>query len=674
MKNKRTLLLYIFVSLCTLSAVGAGDNHLLPLPQRYSLSHTYFRLDNDNVALSTSVLQQEWEAFISEIGGRVTPKAGRSIEVKLLPSLPDVPLNPDEAYRLKVTKRQITVEAITERGVYWAMQTLRQLAEKKNAKTRIQGCEIVDWPAFRVRGFMHDVGRSYISLEELKREIAVLSRFKVNVFHWHLTENQSWRLESKIFPMLNDSVNTTRMSGKYYTLEEAKELVSYCKAHHILLIPEIDMPGHSAAFIRTFRHDMQSPEGMKILKLLIDEVCETFDVPYLHIGTDEVPFTNPRFVPEMVSYIRSKGKKVISWNPGWHYKAGEVDMTQLWSYRGKAQKGIPAIDSRFHYLNHFDTFGDIIALYNSRIYNETQGSDDLAGTILAVWNDRYIPSEQELIINNNFYPNMLAMAERAWKGGGTEYFDKNGTILPVDEQSELFQGFADFERRLLWHKEHTFVGYPFAYVRQTQVKWNITDAFPNGGDLTKVFPPEQSLQDSYTYEGKTYNVHPAIGAGIYLRHVWGTLIPAFYKDPQENHTAYAYTYVYSPKEQTVGLWAEFQNYGRSEADLPPLVGKWDYKGSRIFINDEEILPPVWTATHRTKSNEIPLGNENCVVRPPLKVTLHKGWNKVFLKLPVGKFSTPEVRLVKWMFTTVFVTPDGQKAVDGLIYSPNKELK
>ena len=72
--------------------------------------------------------------------------------------------------------------------------------------------------------------------------------------------------------MLNDSTNMTRMAGKYYTLEEARELTEFCKAHQVLLIPEIDMPGHSAAFIRTFRHDMQSPEGMKILKLLLDEI------------------------------------------------------------------------------------------------------------------------------------------------------------------------------------------------------------------------------------------------------------------------------------------------------------------------------------------------------------------------------------------------------------------
>lgn len=668
MRNKQIFLISFIIYLCTISSVRAGEYHLLPEPQKFTPLGSSFVLGRTK--LSTPVLRQEWEAFVVDRGGVIDDKARASIEVKLVPSLEEVPLNADEAYRLVVNNGKVTVEAVTEHGVYWAMQTLAQLQDVQKKKATFNGCSIVDLLCFPNTRFMQDVGRTYMSIEELKREIAVLSRFKINVFHWHLTENQSWRLQSKIFPMLNDSVNTTRMPGKYYTLEEAKDLVAFCKAHNILLIPEFDMPGHSEAFVRTFRHDMQSPEGMKILKLLVDEVCETFDVPYLHIGTDEVRFTNPKFVPEMVEYVRAKGKKVISWNPGWHYKPGEIDMTHLWSYRGKAQKGIPAIDSKFHYLNHFDTFGDIIALYNSRIYNVEQGSDDIAGTILAIWNDRYVANERNIILENNFYPNMLAIAERAWKGGGTEYFDKNGTILPSEDSPE-FKEFADFENRMLWHKEHTFKGYPFAYVKQTNVKWNITDAFPNGGDLNKVFPPEQELKDSYLYEGKEYGVHPAIGAGIYLRHVWGKMVPTFYKDPQENHTAYAYTWVYSPKDQKVGLWAEFQNYGRSEMDLAPLQGKWDYKGSRIWINNEEIQPPVWTATHRTKSNEIALGNENCVARPPIAVHLNKGWNKVFLKLPVGKFNMPEVRLVKWMFTTVFVTPDGENAVDGLIYSPDK---
>lgn len=672
MKTKLVLILCLAVNLLTASAARIGEHHLLPVPQKYTPTDDVFHVGK--IRLSTAVLRQEWETLVTEMGGSVSDRAANSIEARIVHELPEVPLNRDEAYRLDVANRHIRVEAITETGIYRAMQTLRQLAETGRGKTRIRGARITDWPAFRIRGFMQDVGRSYISVDELKREIDMLAKFKINVFHWHLTENQSWRLESKLFPMLNDSVNTTRMPGKYYTLEEARDLVAFCKARRVTLIPEIDMPGHSAAFRRTFRHDMQSPEGMKIMKLLIDEVCETLDVPYLHVGTDEVKFTNPRFVPEMVAYVRSKGKKAISWNPGWNYKPGEIDMTHLWSYRGKAQAGIPAIDSKFHYLNHFDTFGDIVALYNSRIYNAEQGNDDLAGVILAVWNDRLVTPERDMILQNNFYPNMLAVAERAWCGGGTEYFDGRGTVLPTDEQSVTFRAFADFERRLLWHKEHTLSGCPVAYVRQTNVRWRITDAFPNGGDLEKPFPPEDSLRESYCHEGKTYRTRPAVGAGIYLRHVWGDMVPAFYKKPEENHTAYAYTYVYSPKEQTAGLWVEFQNYSRSEADLPPPEGKWDYKGSRIWINDEEILPPAWTATHRVRDNEIALGNENCVVRKPAATHLRKGWNKILLKLPVGKFTTPEIRLVKWMFTVVLVTPDGRQALDGIVYSPDRQLK
>ena len=664
-------ILFILIALCLWIPGGyaSGIPSLIPLPQTVEWGKGSFSAGEISlsVAGNTGKMVSDW---LQTHKVKVNPSAAKRFNVRMVDSISEAKINPDEAYRLQVSESEITIEATTEKGVYWALQTLEQLATKKRNGYQIATCRITDWPAFRIRGFMQDVGRTYISLNELKREIAALSRYKINVFHWHLTENQSWRMESKLFPMLNDSVNTTRMPGQYYTLQEARELVNFCKQHQVLLIPEFDMPGHSAAFFRTFGYDMQSPEGIKTLKLLINEICETFDVPYLHIGTDEVEFTNPDFVPEMVAHVRSNGKKVISWNPGWHYKPGEIDMTHLWSYRGKAQPGIPAIDSRFHYLNHFDTFADIVGLYNSRIYNEPQGSDDLAGVILAIWNDRFIQPEEDIIRQNHLYPNMLAIAERAWRGGGYEYFDKNGTVLPTDG-SEEFRAFADFEARMLEHKKKYFEGYPFAYVRQTNVKWRITDAFPNGGDLKMAFPPEEELQESYSYEGKTYGTREAIGAGIYLRHVWGTLVPGFYKNPEENHTAYAYTWVYSPKKQEVGAWIEFQNYSRSEADLSPLPGTWNYKGSRVWVNNHEIQPPVWTATHREKSNEILLGNENCVVRAPQSVHLTQGWNRVLLKLPIGKFTIPEVRLTKWAFTFVFVTPDGKDAVDGLIYSPDK---
>lgn len=594
------------------------------------------------------------------------------ITIRQVYAIPEAEVNPDEAYRLQITPDSILMEATTEKGIYWARQTLNQLVASSDGNS-LPALEITDWPAFRVRGFMHDVGRSFISVEELKKQITLLSQFKVNLFHWHLTENQGWRLESKRYPQLNDSSSFTRLAGEYYTIADAHEIAAHCRAHNMMLIPEIDMPGHSAAFVRGTGYEMQSPEGMKILKDLMEEICtEVFpDAPWIHIGTDEVQFTNPSFVPEMVSHIRGLGKKVISWNPGWKYQSGEIDATQLWSYRGKAQPGIPAIDSRFHYINHFDAFGDIVALYNSRIYDTDKGSDDIAGAILAIWNDRLLEDEEQIMLQNYFYPNMLALAERAWCGGGSEYFNKKGVILPVDEKDESFKSYADFERRMLWHREHTFAGLPFPYVKQTDIRWHICDPFPNEGDLSAVFPPEEALSESYSFNGETYEVHSAVGGGIYLRHVWGDIVPSFYDEPQENHTAYAWTFVWSPIEQTVGLWATTQDYSRSESDLPPPQGEWDFRQSRIILNDEAIAPPRWENNHTEKSNEITLKNENFTARPPLPVTLQKGWNKVLIKLPIAKFSTPEVRLQKWMFTFVFVTPDGSERVEGLVYSPEK---
>lgn len=627
---KRILTTLLIITFCCLA--HATIPPLLPMPQKYTFTGKYVKA---NLPVN--------EKIVNKVDGAIFQ---------------------DEAYHILITSKGVNIEATTQRGLYWARQTMAQLTTDKKGKQLLPLCEITDWPAFRIRGYMHDIGRSYIPMDELKTEIAMLSRFKINTFHWHLTENQAWRLESKLYPQLNAPANMERSKGKFYTQAEARELVKFCRQHHVLLIPEIDMPGHSAAFERTFGFGMQTPEGTRIMKNIIAEACNAIDVPYLHIGTDEVQFTNPQFVPEMVAFVRSKGKKVISWNPGWQYKKGEIDMTQLWSYRGKAQPGIPAIDCRFHYANHFDNYADLVALFNSRIYNQPMGSDDLAGCIIAFWNDRYIDNTRQLLDENNFYPYMLTLAERAWRGGGRGYFDGKTTLLWDDEPEQKAE-FAEFENRMLWHKQHTLKGLPFAYERQSDVEWRITDAFPNNGNLQMSFPPEEHLAavgtpetdaKSYEYNGKTYNSRTITGNGIYLRHVWGTLVPEFYKDPKENSTAYATRWIYSKKPCTAHLYLETYNYSRSESDLPPRAGTWDYKGSRAWINGNEIMPPVWTNTHTERTNELPLRNENCVSRPPVDIRLNKGWNKLVLKLPVGKFQAKETRLVKWMFSATVVMP------------------
>lgn len=579
---------------------------------------------------------------------------------------------PDETYRLSVSRESIVIQAISETGVIRAVQTLTQMAEGEDG--RLPLCSITDWPAFKLRGWMHDVGRSYISFEELKHQIRLMGRFKVNTFHWHLTENQAWRFEVKQYPQLTKASTMTRFVGKYYTQEECRELVSLAADYGIQVIPEIDMPGHSKAFERAMGHSMQTEQGVTELKNILDEVCEVFaESPYIHIGADEQQITYPNFLKTITDYIHAKGKRVVVWNPisGVTISSSTgADMTQMWSTAGKKVSGLPNIDCRYNYINHFDVFADLVGIYKSNVYYAQQGSAEVAGEITAVWNDRYVETEESIMRQNNVYASVLASVDRAWKGGGKQYIEVGGTTLP--SSGEEYDEFADWERRFLFHKAHSLVNEPISYVRQTNVRWQVSEGFPNESSQTKAFPPEtEGPQDSYSYNGKTYVTGRATGAGVYLRHTWGTTVPAYFSNPQLNTTAYAWTYVYSPVAQEAGALIEFQNYGRSEKDTAPANGKWDRKGSRIWFNDEEIKGPSWTNAGKSIDNEVPLKNENFTERQPVRIQLKQGWNKVFMKLPY--VSASGVRLNKWMFTFVITDTEGRNALEGLVYSPKQLL-
>lgn len=682
--NTKKILIWFSCWICFFSISLMAKETILPLPQQSSLVEK--KIPFEGFIFSSDFTDIKPQIALPKIGFSKKSKRGfLPLEIKKVETIEGAwELTKNEAYRLTITHKKVTIEALTSQGAFWGLQTLRQLVEPLISMKRQNPSfilshtgQITDYPAFPIRGWMQDVGRSYIPMEELKREIEIMSRYKMNVFHWHLTENLGWRLESKKYPELNDKKTFERMHGQYYTIEEAKELAQFCKDRHMILLPEIDMPGHSAAFKKAFKTDMQSEKGMEILQGLLDEALTgAFNdhqaVPYLHIGTDEVHISNPRFVPEMVAFVRKHGKKVVSWHPGANYKSGEIDMIQMWSSRGRPLQGTPSVDCRFHYINHFDSFADLGVLFFGQVYAQPVATDTIAGAILAVWHDRYVKNMNDLLTSNGVYPHLLTLAETTWQGKRKQSALKRGAILP--NEGPEWNEFADFERRLMVQRrklKQDFPGLPFIYVPQSGIHWRITEAFPNQGDFAKVFPPEQEQKESYDYEGKTYNTFLATGAGIYLRHTWGNWICGHYKNAKTNHTAYAYTYIYSPKKQQVGLWVNTQNYSRSEPDLPPPQGKWDYWGSQFWLNDKEIAPPKWLNTHKGKSQEVSLQNENFEVRAPLPAVLEKGWNKVLIKLPMGNFSRGEIRLIKWMFTFVVVTPKGEP-IQGLIYSPDKK--
>lgn len=144
---------------------------------------------------------------------------------------------------------------------------------------------------------MVDVGRNFQSVSQLKQQIGILARYKLNVFHFHCTENVAWRVEIPGFPQLISSESMTRNKGQYYSIEEMKELIRFCRERHITLVPELDMPGHSQAFTRAFGFDMQSEKGLKIIKSILRSFAETYNLEYMHIGADEVRITNKKLYP-----------------------------------------------------------------------------------------------------------------------------------------------------------------------------------------------------------------------------------------------------------------------------------------------------------------------------------------------------------------------------------------
>ena len=691
MKRNYVLGLITFM-LCLPSALQAGVEYLLPKAQVVketgSSSFAFNRAVNIsyNGAAQCALLEELFTA-----NGCTLTEGGATVTVTLVDEIPgayDYELYgyENEAYTLKVTGDHIAITAVTNTGVIRAAQTLTQLAEGYEEKnSAISPVEITDWPAFKLRGYMHDVGRSFIPADELVKQIELFSRFKVNTFHWHLTENQAWRFEVKAYPKLTSTASMTRHEGQYYTQEDCKKVMAAAKKHGVIVIPEIDMPGHSAAFERAMGFNMQSEDGKKVLKAALDEVVEVFaDAPYIHIGGDEVS-TTAAYLNEMIAYVESKGKKAGIWNPinGISQDNLNASLAQMWGTRGYVASGKANIDCRYNYTNHFDVFADLVGIYKSNIYYESKGNATVAGAISACWNDRKVESVADIMAQNNIYANVIATAERAWMGGGKRYIDNctnggtnggGGVMLP--NSGDEYEEFADWERRFLFHKANALKDEPIPYVKQSNVRWRITDAFPNGGDVAKVFPPEELMNaegiqpDTYTYNGTTYNTGMATGAGIYLSHTWGkSIINAYYEAPAYNQTAYAWTYVYSPEAQTVGAQIEFQNYSRSEQDPVPAAGNWDLYGSNIWLNGSPIAAPSYQNTGVSiSSKEVTLKNENFAARRPIAVQLKKGWNKVFLKLP---YVNAGYRLDKWMFTFVLTDLDGVAAVDGLIYSPNQ---
>lgn len=402
---KSFIAFFLFLTPCYLFAQPAVN--IIPAPVSLSVHEGQFFLDQ-NTALKFDTNNKDlfhaatfFNAYIKNISGETLPvntstKKSISLQIKKIDNIGD------EGYILKVTPEAIQITANTKTGIVYGMQTLFQTLPhiRTNATLKIPCMEILDYPQFKWRGMHLDVCRHFFSPDMVKEYIDLMAMYKFNTFHWHLTDDQGWRIEIKKYPKLT-SVGAWRADrsgipwnesqptqpgeatnyGGYYTQDQIREIVAYAAERNITIVPEIEMPGHSAAAIAAYPwlSCSQQPQltitgGVYppsfqtsfcpsndsvylFLENVLTEVMQLFPSKYIHVGGDEVdktPWKNdPRcqafmkkmgytneeqlqsyLIQRMEKFLMNHGRKLIGWDE--ILEGGLAPEATVMSWRGES--------------------------------------------------------------------------------------------------------------------------------------------------------------------------------------------------------------------------------------------------------------------------------------------------------------------------------------------------
>lgn len=567
---------------------------------------------------------------------------------------------PKEGYKLNVSKDNIIITSSSESGHYYGLKTLRQLIRFDGFKSYVHECAITDSPKYSIRGYMIDVGRNFQSIKSIKKQLDIMSQYKLNVFHWHLTDSPSWRVESKIFPQLNLPQNhrATRDPGMYYSFDEIREVIRYANDRHITVIPELDMPGHSSYFKTTFGFKMESEKGMIVLEALLKEFFDQIPLemaPMIHLGSDEVHIPNPEeFVSKMVDIVENNGRKAIIWHPGLQAKKSVI--RQIWGGKKPLPaSGLTEIDSDMNYINVGEPMSHIPSLFFKPIGQNS--NNNTIGGIICLWPDVNIVGDNDIIKQNPLYSSLLTYAWTTWTADVVSASDRYNLKLP-DVKTKAYNYFKAFEEFLLDHKHRYFMNEPFQYVKQSDKHWKIIGPFKNDeGD--KVI--SQIDKKSYKYNGKKIKWDKVTGNTIILNHPWKK--NAHYPKTKAGNTVYASTYIKSDKDRKVPVWIAFDSPSRNYRGRIGVAsdGDFDDRRSTVWINDVKIKGPKWNTplnyvkdkNEKRGLREIPWAKDELYWnRKPTTIHLKKGVNKVLIKAPKkhdGGY---------WMFTFAVLEQEG----------------
>jgi hexosaminidase len=363
---------------CKQAETSGFSTQIIPAPTKQTIKKGQFVLNNTTgISFNEEFrVSAEFLKSLIEDGSPINLQQNNTISF-----IKDPKIDNPEGYRLIVTPVNIEIRANTDQGAFYAVQSLRQLLppEFENGSyakdsVSITSISIKDEPRFKYRGMHLDVGRHMFPVAFIKKYIDAIAMLKMNTFHWHLTEDQGWRIEIKKYPKLQEIAayrNETlighagdqpqRYDGKryggYYTQDQIKDIVAYAQHRFVTIIPEIEMPGHSQAAIAAypqlgcksepvevatewgvFEHIYcTKDETFDFLEDVLDEVMELFPGKYIHIGGDEAPKSQWKsckvcqqrikdeglkdehelqsyFISRIEKYLNSKGRQIIGWD------------------------------------------------------------------------------------------------------------------------------------------------------------------------------------------------------------------------------------------------------------------------------------------------------------------------------------------------------------------------
>lgn len=410
MRKKLVAMMMFCVIGLSVIAQNKQELNLIPVPEKVKVLSGEFTI-NPNTQIVLSEDNEPMRNAVAVFNNLLRRAAGYSLKISTTPvssNVIDCKINASvsnpEGYKLRVDKNKILLEAQTPQGVFYGMQTIRQLlpfqierAFTSNIAWKVPCVEIEDAPRFKHRGLMLDVARHFQSKEFIMKFIDMLAYHKMNTFHWHLTEDQGWRMEIKKYPRLtrigayrprslvlerdeDGKINRTWENiryGGFYTQEDIKQVIAYAEKKFITIIPEIEMPGHATAALAAYPNLSCSggpfevevnygvfndiyctkDENFQFLEDVLTEVMDLFPSKYIHIGGDEAPKVRWKncahcqalmkkeglkdehelqsyFIKRMEKFLNAKGRQIIGWDE--ILEGGLAPNATVLSWRGEA--------------------------------------------------------------------------------------------------------------------------------------------------------------------------------------------------------------------------------------------------------------------------------------------------------------------------------------------------